>query len=236
MLFQYFTVYGGTIHENSNDEDHVVYGSKFKHTIIVTGKYPEDKSFMASGVIIKPNFVLTAAHIVKNAEICFIVIDKKAVMVSDIICHEDFDEDKYGENDIALLKLSSDVELDWYSPLYENDDEIGKTCSMSGYGAFGTFTEGFKEGDLKKRAGSNVIDRSEKHLLITSPSNNGRTSLEFLIAIGDSGGPLYINNKIAGIHSCVMATDGKANSSYGDEAGHTRVSLFSNWLKEKMKE
>lgn len=237
ILFLFsFTSYAGTIYENAKDEDHLEFGAKFNHTIVVTGLYEEGKSFLATGVAIRPNYVLTAAHVVKKAKTCIIIIDKRGIVAEEIICHEEFDEEIYGKNDIALLKLSGDVKLDWYSPLYESDDEVGKLCSMSGYGATGNFVEGFKEGDLKKRAGSNIIDRIDSHLLITSASRENRTSLEFLIAVGDSGGPLYINNKLAGIHSCVMSTDGKSDSSYGDDAGHTRVSIFKDWIKNKIGE
>jgi hypothetical protein len=47
---------------------------------------------------------------------------------------------------------------------------------------------------------------------------------------------LFIENKLAGINSFVAADDGKPNSNYGDESGHTRMSLYYNWILEQMKE
>jgi hypothetical protein len=64
----------------------------------------------------------------------------------------------------------------------------------------------------------------------------GRTELEFLICSGDSGGGLFINKKLAGINSCVLAADKKPNSSYGDDAGHTRISKYVPWIKQKIEE
>jgi hypothetical protein len=32
-----------------------------------------------------------------------------------------------------------------------------------------------------------------------------------------------------------MAVDKTPNSNYTDESGHTRLSLFKNWIKEKIK-
>ena len=54
--------------------------------------------------------------------------------------------------------------------------------------------------------------------------------LEFLISHGDSGGGLFINGKLAGIHSFVSASDKKADSSYGDQSGHTRISTYKRWI------
>jgi hypothetical protein len=61
-----------------------------------------------------------------------------------------------------------------------------------------------------------------------------KTELEFLIASGDSGGGLFIDNKLAGINSCVMAVDKKPDSTYNDESGHTRISKFIGWIKENI--
>jgi len=92
--------------------------------------------------------------------------------------------------------------------------------------------------DSKKRAGSNFIDRIEKDLLICSPSKRNDknfTSLEFLIASGDSGGGLFIDTKLAGIHFCVMVTGKNPQSKYGEESGHTRISNFIEWINENKK-
>ena len=51
-----------------------------------------------------------------------------------------------------------------------------------------------------------------------------------MISHGDSGGGLFIDNKLAGINSLVMSSDGKPDSSWTDESGHTRVSKFVSWI------
>jgi hypothetical protein len=86
--------------------------------------------------------------------------------------------------------------------------------------------------DGKKRGGSNIIDKIDRELLVCTPSRAyNKTELEFLIGSGDSGGGLFIDGKLAGINSCVMATDGKPNSTYSDESGHTRISKYINWIE-----
>ena len=63
-------------------------------------------------------------------------------------------------------------------------------------------------------------------------SDKNITKMEFLIASGDSGGGLFIDNKLAGINSCVMAVDRSPQSKYNEESGHTRVSKFLGWINE----
>ena len=101
-----------------------------------------------------------------------------------------------------------------------------------GYGITGNFNTGAKVSDGKKRAGSNVIDYIEKHILVCSASKPGNriTELEFLISNGDSGGGLFIDQKLAGINSGIMCSDKKLDSSYGDESCHTRISIHRDWI------
>jgi hypothetical protein len=40
--------------------------------------------------------------------------------------------------------------------------------------------------------------------------------------------------KLAGINSCVLADDKTLDSNINDWSGHTRVSLFVDWVKEAM--
>ena len=58
---------------------------------------------------------------------------------------------------------------------------------------------------------------------------------ESCAAPGDSGGPSFLNGKIAGITSAIQSfffTDAKfgANSSFGDVGYDTRVALFADWV------
>ena len=66
-------------------------------------------------------------------------------------------------------------------------------------------------------------------------SKNNHTELEFCAANGDSGGGLFIDNKLAGINSMVLAADKKTNSDYGDECTHTRISSYKSWIDSLIK-
>jgi hypothetical protein len=229
--------YSGTIDPNIDDNKYIEYGQKFKYVQKLCGSYKNNGGpYCASCVIIGDKWALTACHVVENSEICIIKADEKSYIIDNIICHENFKSSEFGYNDIALLHIKDSIILDFYPELYSEKDEVGKICYISGYGLTGNFNTGVKFSDDKRRAGSNTIDKIEKELLICSPSISKKTELEFLICSGDSGGGLFINNKLAGINSCVFTEDKKPDSNYGDESGHTRISSYTQWIKRHINE
>lgn len=75
------------------------------------------------------------------------------------------------------------------------------------------------------------------------PDFKGFGKLEVGIASGDSGGPGFIDGKIAGVHSfgfthrCTNTTNGTdfscgLNSSFGEMSGDTRVSFWTGFIDE----
>lgn len=233
----YSSSLAGTIDPNVADSEYINYSQKFKYIYKICGFNHDSSLFCASAVAIEPNWVLTAAHVVKNAKLCVVSQeeDKDSHIVDKIIVKEEFEENNFGYNDIALCYLSKELFLEFYPPLYEDEDEVNKLCCISGYGLTGTFLTGANKSDNKKRAGSNKVESIDRELLICTPSISRKTSLEFLISSGDSGGGLFIDGKLAGINSCVIAADKKPDSTYGDESGHTRISKHIGWIKNTIK-
>jgi hypothetical protein len=228
-------IYAGTIDPNVPDERYVEYGSKFKYIGSLCGVYKDGKYFCGSAVAIDDFNIITAAHVVNGAKNCIFKLDKKVYWIEKIIIHKDFEDGNFGFADIAIGHAEKSIGLDFYPPLYEDSDEKSKVCCMAGYGFTGTFISGATIYDNKKRGGSNIIDRTEKDILICSPSKSSDktyTSLEFLTAYGDSGGGLFIDGKLAGIHSCIIAKKNKPTSKYDEESGHTRISKFIDWIRE----
>lgn len=224
----------GTRNPDVDDTKYIEYGAKFECVLSIYGIEKDGGMFAASCVAINPEWVLTAAHVVKNAKHCGVSIsESEIIIVDEIICHKDF-QDVFGIGDIALCRLKKPLNMSFYPQLYSDTDEVGKVCSIAGFGATGTFITGQIDSDGKRRAGSNIIDGVEKDMLLCSPEISNITSLEFLIATGDSGGGLFIDGKLAGINSCVIATSKRPNSVYGDESGHTRISKFIPWIREKI--
>jgi hypothetical protein len=224
------SVYGGTRDPDTSDEKYTEFGKKFIYIYKICGTYENNENFCASAVAIDKNHLLTAAHVVTGSRICKIIEDENIYIVNKIVCHKDFKKENFGFYDIAILRVEENLKIDGFPELYTDSDELNKQCTISGYGITGTFETGIITSDGKRRAGSNTIDKIENDLLICSPSKENKTKLEFLIGSGDSGGGLFIGNKLAGINSCVMTMDKKTNSDYGDESGHTRISNHYEWI------
>lgn len=230
--------FSGTIDPTTPDEKYVEYGKKFHYIVELCGSYKDNSLFCASAVIIEPNVLLTAAHVVKNYQACIAKVGDKTYTIESLIWPEAFNEDLFGMNDIAIGFLKEPINLDFYPSLYDKDDELNKLCCISGFGLTGNFHTGAIKSDLKRRAGSNVVENIQKELLICSPSrpdDKNRTSLEFLIASGDSGGGLFIDGQLAGINSCVTSFKKTVNSDYNTESGHTRVSVHRRWILDNIK-
>ena len=230
-------IIAGTREESIPDNKYIEYGKKFKYIYKICGTYKDGKLFCGSAIVIDRHWILTAAHVVDNHKFCVISQDDETNTVDEIIVHEDFIREKFGSADIALGYMKKPINLDFYPALYEDKDEINKICCISGYGITGTFKTGANLSDDKKRAGSNMVESIDRELLVCNASTNGdrkTTELEFLIASGDSGGGLFIDGKLAGINSIVLAADKKPDSSYGDESAHTRISSYVKWIRDKM--
>lgn len=240
LLFTFNTsyLYSGTIDPGISDHKYVEYGKDFQYIGKLCGKNKDGLMYCASGVAISKNHFLTAAHVVSDAVESKLTINGKELCVEKIVCHKDYQADKVGWNDIAIGFIKDDIGLSFYPDLYFKEDEVGKLCCMSGYGLTGNFNTGAIRSDNKLRAGSNIVDYIDKQLLICSPSrplDKTRTSLEYMIASGDSGGGLFIDDKLAGINSCIMSVKGSPKSDYRTESGHTRISQHIEWIRKNMR-
>ncbi len=233
----------GTTDPATPDSKYVEFGKKFPFVRRIRAREPKPADPMrvvtwyASAVMIKPHWVLTAAHVVNGVGEPTILGDEEDATeypLSHIISHPEFDDGKNGYYDIALGYSKKDLGLDFYPALYTEHDELGKDATLAGFGFHGTFHTGMAEQASKRRAGSNKVSSLERSVLVCDPSMYQKTVMEFLITPGDSGGGLFIGNKLAGIHSFLMAKDGKPNGTYTDESAHTRVSLYADWVESEI--
>jgi secreted trypsin-like serine protease len=230
----------GTRDPNTPDSKHLAYGQKHQCVVQVKGqmgfmdKNGEKMEVTASGsgVIIDKRYILTAAHVVQKTKDPYIILNGKKIKIEWVVIPNKFAEENTGPYDIALCRLDEDAIIDFYPELYSKDDEMGKLCSLAGWGMHGTWKTGTIYDDNKRRAGSNYIDpiMFRGMIVCSVQGTKSQTSLEFLIGHGDSGGGLFIDKKLAGIHSCIYTGDGNLDSSYKDYSAHTRVSIHKEWI------
>jgi hypothetical protein len=152
--------------------------------------------------------------------------------------------------------------------IYRTADEIGKTFLKVGHGISGKTKAQESTSDYRKRAGLNIFDSLADQLdekfggyaipnstqlvfdydngLATNDAfgkffnkpNLGLGLDEVNTAEGDSGGPAFINGKIAGVTSSgrgkdfgiTTDVDAVTNSSFGEISLDNRVSVYANWI------
>lgn len=236
IIFLNGSLHAGTIDPYNQDINYLDYAQYFDYVGCIQGSYADKTHYIASAVAIDDHHILTAAHIVQNTRDCFVQFGDKKFEITKIMIPKQFKPDHSGIADIALAYSETSFNLRFYPPLYTKFDEKSKVCCICGYGKTGSFSSGSVVMDGKKRAGSNLIDGISAELLVCSPSpysannSSNRTSLEFLISQGDSGGGLFIDGELAGINSCIISDKKIATSNYSDSSGHTRVSKYVEWI------
>lgn len=235
----------GTRDPNTPDSKYLEFGKQFPSVVRFraiteikdqkTGEKRPTFQF-GSAVVIKPHWVLTAAHVAHNAELPAVINDNGDVYeLTKVITPKEYDEDKIGFHDLALCYSPKDFALEFYTPLYREYDEVGKPMTIAGYGLTGTFLTGCTVSDSKKRGGHNKVEGAERAVLVCKPTRgSGRMPLEYMIAPGDSGGGMFIGNQLAGINSFLMADDRNPDGTYGDESAFTRISLYANWVESQI--
>lgn len=208
-------------------------------------------SYSASGVLIASNWVLTAAHVVDQATSLNFTIGNTVYSSTQWIAHSNWDGNASHGYDIALVKLDTNVSGIVAAQRYKGTNETGKVATYVGYGMTGTGLTGATTFDAQKRAGQNVIDGGIRvgkttgillsdfdNPLSSSDNSYGSSTplgMEYLIAPGDSGGGVFIQENgidyLAGINSFGWGKlDGNPDSDYGDVSGATRVSIYNKWI------
>lgn len=229
----------GTRDPSVPDDKYLSYGNEHECVVPIYGDCDcgegKHHQFSASAVVISPRWVITAAHVVKDKSKVKVKVKGRDFLIKKVVAHKRFKEEVVGLYDIAMCESEEDINLDFYPKMYEDRDEYGKVASICGYGITGTFGTGANFSDGRKRAGSNIICRTGGHVMVCSATDPRKTNMEFMISHGDSGGGLFINQRLAGINSFVSAADKNPNSNYGDECHHTRVSLFVSWIEACMR-
>ena len=247
-----------TIRHDRLDSSYTALGALFPATGRVT--WP---GFIASGNFIG-NFggfgwVLTAGHVVDDGtppgQFDFFVnstnYDGAEIFLAP--SYTNFEESVAKGDDIALLRLATEVIGLTAANLYSGTDEVGEVGTHVGFGRTGTGLTGDTGGPGTKRGANNTIDGLGSDFFVDvgdqllddfdNPNDtddsvfgsNTPLELEGLIAPGDSGGGWYVDfgfgHELVGVHSFTATDDGSTDSDYGDISGSTRVSSHLSWIE-----
>ncbi|MEP5613063.1 MAG: trypsin-like serine protease [Cyclobacteriaceae bacterium] len=201
------------------------------------------------GTFIRPNWIITAAHVASSRRIGDdVTVNGVKYVIQRKIIHPGFSMTRSVLNDIALLQLTENVPNVELAKLYQKTDEVGKEIIFAGTGWAGTGDKGMTDGainkDRKLRAAQNLIDGSKTGYIrftFDAPETENSLPLEGISGPGDSGGPaLWFDGDQAYIMGVSSHQDGRGTGKpegvYGVYEYYTRVSEFSDWVLGEMEE
>lgn len=186
-------------------------------------------SGVGSGVLIAPDVVLTAGHVVEDVissgtQLFLTGVDPfsgadTTTGISGSVLHPSYSPSVFGEFDIGLLFLSSGVVLPEYATLAPDSalSLLSEPVDVVGYG-----------GDFKRRVGAEVIDP-----VFTTTEVINVFSPVPIVEPGDSGGGLFIDRSgddlLAGTTSFSSVVCGGPNPCF---AGFASVSAYRGFIDQ----
>lgn len=215
-----------------------------------------DLAHEGHGVLIAPQWVVTAAHATQWHPVTEVMIDGTCVAVAQVFVHPGYRkfpdalasgdakpamEFLAGSDDIALIKLAKPVTGIKPVALYEGRHELGRTVVLYGKGAAGDGRAGQAVGPNRtvlRRAENVVTAVQERWLVYAFDSGRAAEPLEGTLGNGDSGGPVLIRDRgewqLAGLASWKEAhgqLDEFRPGLYGQRAYQVRISHYLPWIR-----
>ena len=227
------------------------------------GRLKVASGWHASGVLIAPQWVVTAGHCTTDdktqvAPPTEFVIHGNVYKIKRTIPHPKWVYGDYQGYDLGLLELEEPVLNVRPAVLYRGDQEKGKEVVMVGFGDIGA---GKKEKDNTEiaRAGCNVIDcflnefkkdagktvmvadfdhpDGNQNALASVGSSPKPIAMESCLAGGDSGGGVFLKEKgqwyLCGLNTSL---DERYTAQYGAWMTFERVSSHVKWIEKTLKE
>ncbi|XP_016078245.1 PREDICTED: granzyme B-like [Miniopterus natalensis] len=202
-----------------------------------------EKESRCGGVLVRRNFVLTAAHC--NGRSISVTLGahnlkkkektQQVILVKRTIPHPDYNPRNFS-NDIMLLQLERNIkETNTVRPLHlpssKDWPRPGQKCTVAGWGLvapMGTYPDTLQEVELTVQEDWECQCRLQRYYNNNTQLCLGNPTEKKASFQGDSGGPLLCENGIQGIVS-YGRSDGSAPRVF------TKVSSFLPWIKKIIK-
>lgn len=223
----------GTIDDQHPDSRYTEYAAGFApYTLRIDAISEHDKPMAATAVAISEHYALTAGHVAKDLAVGFVTSGTSAWRIGKVHMHPQYRDGGMGRADLAVLEVPAGFALAFYPPLCDGGESNGRLVSIAGYGLTGRLSSGYTTDDGKLRAGTNTIHRIDPGVIVCL-AMPGSSPLEYCIAPGCSGGPLFVAGRLAGINSYTSRDNGgpTLKSRAGEESGHCRVSDHLAWIR-----